>query len=315
MKKAIIILTVIAWTVNAVARENPAKDLDSDKIPDTVYFDFEKSVIVCRLSSHDFEPIESLPVEITNGQGTSVSGIEDGFYFANHWMRAGYENFFRYEPETKKIRLVAMSRYELGNAANDGSGESSVDLLTGEYVGNWNYYDMEKNSLIKIPAIETTMPFPETYLEDFGEETYFGYAERCAELYYSHKEKMMRSSLYANSKEKYSGTPYMDIHLQSAGLKNNFQLRLAIYDEDMSGGFVQYRGQTERMPIQFDRQEVAEDRSEEGRPDVRILFYNEIYQGEINGVYVLTIQGANVYNASYLRKKDGKKFSLDIKSQ
>ena len=30
---------------------------------------------------------------------------------------------------------------------NDGSGESSVNLLTGDYIGNWNYYDKEKDEI------------------------------------------------------------------------------------------------------------------------------------------------------------------------
>lgn len=54
-----------------------------------------------------------------------------------------------------------MSRYEFGNATNEGSGESSVNLLTEDYIGNWNYFDHlannEEGELAKIPTIKTKM--------------------------------------------------------------------------------------------------------------------------------------------------------------
>ncbi len=82
-----------------------------------------------------------------------------------------------------------MSRYEFGNAANDGSGKSSVNLLTGDYIGNWNYYDETKNKLVKIPTIKTKMYFPKIYLEEFNDET--NYPEKCATLYYKYKKIML----------------------------------------------------------------------------------------------------------------------------
>ena len=165
------------------------KDLDNDQIKDTVFFDYEKSIIVCKLSSQNFKPIESTPIEITNGFRTYVYETKNGFGFANHWMRAGYENQFRYDSKSKRIQLIGMSRYEYGNAANDGSGESSVNLLTNDYIGNWYYYDECREKLTKVPTIKAKMPLGKIYLEDFSEETYFGYAEKCAELYHIHKEK------------------------------------------------------------------------------------------------------------------------------
>lgn len=94
------------------------------------------------------------------------------------------------------MRLIGMDRYEFGNAANDGSGESSVNLLTGDYIGDWNYYDPSANEeageLIKIPTIKTKMLFAKIYLEAFSEETYFGYAERCSELYSQRKEQEIK---------------------------------------------------------------------------------------------------------------------------
>jgi hypothetical protein len=86
------------------------------------------------------------------------------------------------------IPLIGMNLYEFGNAANDGSGESSVNLLTDDYIGNWHYYDHEKDKLIAIPPIKTKMHFEKIYLESFSSDTYFDYATRCAELYHKYKE-------------------------------------------------------------------------------------------------------------------------------
>jgi len=171
------------------------KDIDFDGKQDSVYMDEKESRIVCRLSSQNFKKIKSKPIVILN----EMSGIVDdknGFAFFNDWMRAGYKNQFRYNKKTKKVQLIGMSRYEFGTVVGNGSGESSVNLLTNDYIGNWNYFDdfanNEEGELVKIPTIKTKMKFKEINLEDFEEDTYFGFADRCSELYYQQKEKMQK---------------------------------------------------------------------------------------------------------------------------
>lgn len=187
------LITLILMSFVVSAQGKLKKDIDFDGIIDTVFVDDEKSTIVCILSSKKFKKIESKPIEILNLQ-SGISDAKDGFYFENHWMRAGYSNQFRYDKHLKKIRLIGMSRYEFGNATNDGSGESSVNLLTGDYLGDWNYFDDSANNsegeLIAIPTIKAKMYFDKIYLEDFGEEIYFDYAEKCSKLYYEHRDKL-----------------------------------------------------------------------------------------------------------------------------
>jgi hypothetical protein len=111
---------------------------------------------------------------------------------------------------------------------------------------------------------------------------------------------------------------YLDMQLQSVEQKKNFQLRLVIYNEDMTDGFVQYKGQKEHIPIHFDRsEEILET---ESYPDGshRILFYyNEMYKGEINGVYSIVLRDtdhfvdSNIY-VYYVREKDKKVFTLKV---
>lgn len=188
MKKFICILLfpLILWS-----QEKLKKDLDNDGIPDSVYIDYEELTIVCLLSTQNFEKIVSEPIEMTE-PSAGIRETKNGFEFFNNWMRAGYAAQFRYEPKNQKVRLIGMSRYEFGNAANDGSGESSVNLLTNDYIGNWNYYDHSKNKLTKIPAIKIKMKFDPIYLNNFSEENYFNYADQCSELYYKHRKSITK---------------------------------------------------------------------------------------------------------------------------
>jgi len=190
MKKIIIIFTLTICTNFSFGQNKLVKDIDNDGKNDSVFVDVEKSTIVCILSTLNYKSVSSKPIEILN-EPSGITETKNGFEFFNDWMRAGYKNQFRYNTQTKKIQLIGMSRYEIGNAANDGSGESSVNLLTGDYIGNWNYSDQETDILIKIPTIKTKMKFKNINFEDFAEETYFNYAEKCAELYHKHKKIRM----------------------------------------------------------------------------------------------------------------------------
>jgi hypothetical protein len=193
LKKGLIILSLTLLPAGARAQETPVvKDLDGDHVADSAYIDRDRSVIVCRLSTQRFRKMESRPIEILNLE-SGIVATRNGFEFFNDWMRAGYKNQFRFDPKTGKMQLIGMSRYEFGNAANDGSGESSVNLLTGDYIGDWRYYDHGREVLVKIPTIKTKMPFSKVYLETFSEETYFGFSERCADLYHKAVKRMKRS--------------------------------------------------------------------------------------------------------------------------
>ncbi len=180
-------------TTTAVAQTPLIKDLDGDGRADTVRIDPERTVLVCRLSSQPFRTIESGLIETLTEQ-SGLKATRSGFEFYNNFMRAGYGAQFRYNAKTQHLQLIGLSRYEFGNAANDGSGESSVNLLTGDYIGNWNYYDFDANdgkgALIKIPPIKTKMPFRIINLEAFGEATYDTFASRCYQLYARAKKRM-----------------------------------------------------------------------------------------------------------------------------
>lgn len=168
------------------------KDLDADQLPDSIFFDKASARIICKLSSQGFQEIKSKEIDHIELVMTGVRSIENGFDFFNNWMRAGYTCFFSYDKNRKKIRLTSMSRYEFGNAANDGSGNSNLNLISNKYLGNWNYYDEEKEKLIKMPVIKKTIVLPVTDLEDFSHEQVEEYSTKCSDLMETLKTKMRK---------------------------------------------------------------------------------------------------------------------------
>lgn len=188
----LLISSLLLFVISTIsAQQKLIKDIDFDGINDTIYIDETEALIVAKLSTHQFKKIKSQTLEIT--PQSFIEPTKNGFEFQNNWMRAGYANQFRYEKKEKRIRLIGMSRYEFGNAANDGSGESSVNLLTNDYIGEWNYFDHlannEQGELVKIPPIKTKMKFDKIYLEDFSDGSYSEFSIKCSELYHVNKEK------------------------------------------------------------------------------------------------------------------------------
>lgn len=180
-------LALLLPTFKVTAQERVIKDLDQDRVADTVYYDQTRNKIICRLSSQGFREIESQALEL--GANCGVRLTKNGFEYFEDFMRAGYACQFRYEPKTKAVTLIGMSRYEFGNAANDGSGKGSVNLLTGDLVGEWHYYDHEKEKLIKLPVIKGKMRLPKVTLQEFSDAAYWRYAEADAARYEKAKKQ------------------------------------------------------------------------------------------------------------------------------
>ncbi len=182
MEKLFGVLMLLSLSL--YAQDKISKDLDGDHIKDTLFLDRDHSQIVCSLSTHDFK--ESRSMEL-NMDDAGIRETKHGFVFFYNYMRAGSDNQFRYDKHAKKMRLICMSRYEFGNAANDGSGKSSVNLLTNNYIGEWNYYDENKMKLITMAPIKKKMHFGKIYLETFSDQVMADYINQCVTLYGNHK--------------------------------------------------------------------------------------------------------------------------------
>jgi hypothetical protein len=164
-------------------------DIDKDKVIDSVYIDIKTSQVTCKLSSNNYEKMSSKSIKALN-EDSGINKTNSGFEFYNNWMKVGCTNQFRYNPTKKKVELIGMSYYTHGVAVGNGSGESSVNLLTGDYFGKWYYFDEATRTLTKMPFIRTKMNFKSIYLEDFNEEVNYDYFERSEILYSKQREKM-----------------------------------------------------------------------------------------------------------------------------
>jgi len=184
MRKLILLAFIFILPLAVFAQEKLLKDIDFDGKIDTVYIDQNESKIVCRLSTQNFK-LKSKKIERA-GDNTFIEPKKNGFEIRVNWMRSGYTCQFRYEKIEKRMRLIGISEYAFGNATNDGSGEASVNLITGDYIGNWHYFDhlanKENGKLFKIPTIKAKMQIKKIYLEDFDDEQYDAISEKFSAL-------------------------------------------------------------------------------------------------------------------------------------
>ncbi|WP_397363475.1 hypothetical protein [Olleya sp. R77988] len=74
-----------------------------------------------------------------------------------------------------------------GKEVKNGSGKSSIDLLTNIYVGN--FYDVYEGQLRKLPTITKTMVLPETFLYCFSDAINFEFEKQCLKLYENAKKQ------------------------------------------------------------------------------------------------------------------------------
>ncbi|HEX7863312.1 MAG TPA: hypothetical protein VF555_00095 [Variovorax sp.] len=79
-------------------------------------------------------------------------------------------------------------------------------------------------------------------------------------------------------------------------------------NSNWSGGYVRYKGSTRVITIVPVKREVGD--KPEGRPWEYITTWAEIVDGRIEGQYVVTTQGANIYGFDYKNLRSGKQYSF-----
>jgi hypothetical protein len=181
IQRILIFISLLTASQNCFSKEQLLKDLDNDNIKDQIIFDKKNAQIICKLSTQNSLLIKSKKLENLNDS----SGIEltkNGFQFYNHSMRLGYYCQFRYNPTEKKIELIGMSRYNLGDAMQNGSGESSVNLLTNKYIGEWIRFNEKTQKHVKIPTIKRSYNIKKAYLEDFSVKQPDDFVDFCDNL-------------------------------------------------------------------------------------------------------------------------------------
>lgn len=181
-------------------------DLDLDKNADSVFYDRQSSLIICKLSTQGFLAIQSDTIKNTDPMSHISISIK-GFRFTNDWMREGYHCEFAYNKELKKIQLVGIDRYAFGPANNDGSGESALNLLTGDYRGKWHYYDERREQLVKMPVLKKKIVLPATYLQNFSDGIFYEYENICRSYY-----EDIKAGLVTDSKTQTFSKSFTDIN-------------------------------------------------------------------------------------------------------
>lgn len=139
-------------------------DMDLDGITDSIRYNFQEEFLRFLLSSRKFEPMDipwpKIPCRCT------IEAINGGFTYETLCMRAFANYSYLYDKEVGKFRWTGFSDEYLGNAANDGSGTQSFDLITGEYVADFKYFGMDLNYLFSLPTITEKYDVPPIYLGD-----------------------------------------------------------------------------------------------------------------------------------------------------
>lgn len=200
MKKITLILCLLTLVMNAVAQHKTelVKDFDGDDIVDTVRFDFKKKAIVCRLSSHNFTPMVSLPVvksvpKMLPTDFVYIDENDEGFVFVDIRDDYNFSSTFIYNRLTGKMGLANIDLFTPVTTKKLGMGQATLELPTGEYTASWTYSDTvsgdEYASLGRIK--EDNVPFPVIYLDNFGEKVERDYAEICVNKYKFYEGKAL----------------------------------------------------------------------------------------------------------------------------
>lgn len=187
----IFLLILLFLSIKVLGQNYLIQDIDGDKLKDTLYN--SSDLIIHKLSTKHFKPI-SIDLIETYGGSFKITKTRNGFQHEINYRKAGVKVLFRHNSNSKKIELIGMSRYEYGNASNDGSGESSINILTNDYIGNWKYFDSETNELVDLPTIKTKMILPKISLSEFNEMYLDSYVNKCSELYQKYKTEHLRTS-------------------------------------------------------------------------------------------------------------------------
>lgn len=186
-----LFLFFIVPTMSFAQKEIISEDFDGDKITDKIYVDEAGGTVTYELSSQKFKKVSTEDFR-DNGEIFLIPA-KNGFKINLNQMRSGNSYQFRFEKSTEKMKLIGMQRFGFGPANNDGSGESSVNMLTNSYIADWNYYDLDKSELIKIPTIRKKMKLPKAYFNNL-DNAFSMYIDKDYKYYISEKTRMIGGS-------------------------------------------------------------------------------------------------------------------------
>jgi hypothetical protein len=153
-------------TIYAQGNQSISADLDGDGKPDKFWIKGDK--FQYQLSTQKNITKSSKPLDI-EGLNNSVSVAKNVVAVSLSAMRSGIVFKLRYDNIVGDFRVIGYDSENFGPATNDGSGKSSHNLLTGDYVANWNHFDEQKEKLVALPTIKKKSPAKKYYLAGFDD--------------------------------------------------------------------------------------------------------------------------------------------------
>ncbi len=185
------IILLFLFSINAIAQDSLYVDFDHDKIIDSIFYHRDDAVITCKLSSQKFKSIKSKKQAHIGDDPHGINETKNGFEFYNNDMRSGYAAQFEYNKKVEKIQLIGFSVYNYGGASHDGAGQSSINLITHDCEGQWEYYN-DKLNLVKTPHLKCKIYLSETFLDEFGEFQIDEYITKVSAFYEKRKKELLK---------------------------------------------------------------------------------------------------------------------------
>lgn len=156
LKRIIAIIALVSASVSVYAQETKVTaDLDGDSKPDKFWLAGDQ--VQYQLSTQKNVTKSSKALDISSFNN-SLSITKNVITLSMWAMRYGHTLKFRYDKASGDFRIIGYDSENFGPANNDGSGTSSYNLLTGDYVANWNRWDEQKEKLIPEPTIRKKIP-------------------------------------------------------------------------------------------------------------------------------------------------------------
>ncbi len=171
------------------------KDLDGDRVLDSINFDAYHSVIQVRLSSQDFKTISSDSLHFKDLRSMGLIDNPKGFVLSGLQYERSFKLYFQYNSESHQVEVKKMTFNDKRGGyigASHLSGHSKVNLTTDSYKGDWTYYNTARLQPMLLPSITTQISLPKTRLHGFDGQVFLQYQQRDKVLRHQAKEKLIR---------------------------------------------------------------------------------------------------------------------------
>jgi hypothetical protein len=152
------LLLFLSLSTSSYAQKSVSFDFDNDGKIDKMIIDQKDQEYSITYTLSTQKKTFKTPMITLGGQENSVSMAKNVIVFHSQYMRGENTYRFRYDDKLKQLKIIGFDNTQYGNATNDGSGTSSYNLSTGQYIANWNHFDEKKNKLVAVPKISKKYP-------------------------------------------------------------------------------------------------------------------------------------------------------------